>query len=566
MYGAKAVEGTRAFRRSTWPRLVESVRVLAHSEVGTRAKLLFGALIVLYLGINGLNVVNSYVGRDFMTAIANHDRRGFAYFAMVYVVVFAFQTVVAVIERFAEDRLGLLWREWLTRRVLLLYLHDQTYYRMQAHGVLANPDERISDDIRSFTTTALSFTLMIFNGSLTVLSFAGVLWSIDRRLFFVCIAYAGIGSVLAIFLGRPLVRLNYTQFDKEANFRTDLIHVRENAESIAVLHRESWIRGRLLHHLDELVANFRHIIGVNRNLGFFTNGYNYMIQIIPALLVAPLYISGEVEFGVITQAAMAFSTLVGAFSLIVNQFQSISSFAAVMARLGALADAIEHVSSGTRPGVKIKYSDSRLAYEKLTLRSPSDNSVLVKELTLDLEPRSRVLVSGSNNLARAALFRATAGTWEAGEGRVIRPRAGRVFFLPERPYLPPGTLRELVVRKGDEQAISDAYVHNTLKSLELDSLVVRAGGLDVERRWNDTLSVTEQQLLIFARLLLAAPPFAVIDCPTSPLTPAQLDRMLKALAERKIAYLILGPAAGTGKNFDSILEIAGDGTWRLTPA
>src|SRR6185503_15139294 len=174
---------------------------------------------------------------------------------------------------------------------------------------------------------------------LTVIAFAGVLWSISRPLFLVGIAYAAAGSLLTVLLGRPLVRLNYRQADREANFRGDLMHVRENAESVALLHGESQIEARLSGRIDALVANLRRIIAVNRNLGFFTTGYNYMIQIIPALIVAPLFIRGEAEFGVITQSAIAFTQLLGAFSLIVTQFQTISSYAAVLARLHALADA-----------------------------------------------------------------------------------------------------------------------------------------------------------------------------------------------------------------------------------
>src|SRR6185436_13948234 len=217
----------------------------------------------------------------------------------------------------------------------------RTYVYLDRSGGLSNPDQRIAEDVKTFVTMTLSLLLMLANGTLTVLAFAGVLWSISRTLFLVGIVYAAAGSFLTIFLGRPLIRLNYRQSDREADFRTDLIHVRENADAVALSHRESQLELRLSVRLGALVSNFRRIIAVNRNLGFFTTGYNWMIQIIPALIVAPLFIAGQAEFGVITQSAMAFAHLLGAFSLVVTQFQVISSYAAVLARLSTLVEAMQ---------------------------------------------------------------------------------------------------------------------------------------------------------------------------------------------------------------------------------
>jgi ABC transporter transmembrane region 2/Putative glucoamylase len=238
-----------------------------------------------------------------------------------YFCVFAASTAVAVFQSFAEQRLGLLSRAWLTDRLIRRYLAGRTYYWLKETRAVDNPDQRIAEDVKAFTATTLSFTLIFLNGTFTVVAFAGVLWTISRMLFGVAVAYAAMGSLLSILLGRSLVGLNYRQLDREANFRSALNHVDEHAESVALLHWEGQLTSRLLRRLDELVDNYRRITSVNRNLGVFTTGYNYLIQIIPALIVAPLFIRGDVEFGVITQAAMAFAQLLGAFSLIINQFQ-----------------------------------------------------------------------------------------------------------------------------------------------------------------------------------------------------------------------------------------------------
>ena len=327
--------------KTTGIRFVRAVRTFARSEAGWKAKLIFAALVLLLCAANALNVVNSYVGRNFMTAIADRDMPGFVKQAILYVGVFAALTLVAVIARFGEERLGLLWRDTMTRGILRRYLADGTYQRLNASKTVANPDQRISEDVRAFTVTTLSFALMALNSAFTIVAFSGVLWTISPLLFGVAVLYAAAGSLLTFVLGRPLIRLNYDQLDKEASFRSGLIHVRNNADAILLAQEEAPQMAQLVGRLDDLVGNFRTITSVNRNVGFFTTGYNWMIQIIPALIIAPAFIERKIEFGVITQSAMAFATLVAAFSLIVTQFQSLSSYAAVVARLSALVEAVE---------------------------------------------------------------------------------------------------------------------------------------------------------------------------------------------------------------------------------
>ena len=218
---------------------------------------------------------------------------------------------------------------------------------------------------------------------------------------------------------------------------------------------------QLRRRLDELVDNYRRITSVNRNMGFFTTGYNYLIQIIPALIVAPLYINREVEFGVVTQSAMAFAQLLGAFSLVINQFQSISSFAAVTARLDALAEAVERTTAPDSSAIETILDRERLAYERLTLRAVDGDGALIKDLSVSIAPGARLLVTGPNEAARVCLFRATAGLWHRGEGKITRPPLDEVLFLPQRPELPPVTLRELVLGPG--RAIPDDQILAALR-------------------------------------------------------------------------------------------------------
>lgn len=334
--------------RETWVRLLRAITMFLRSTSGGKARWLLASLIVLMLCINGMNIANSFVGRYFMSAIETRDHGAFLRFAWLYAGVFVASAFTGVMFRFAEERLGLLWRDFLTRHITRQYVDRQLYLRMSGDDAISNPDQRMTEDVRQLTTTTLSFFLMILNGTVTVISFSGVLWTISPKLFLFAVIYALGGSSLALWLGRPLIRLNYQQADFEANFRSDLIDLRAKAKDYSEHGEVPEIRDRLMNRIDGLVGNFRAIISINRNLGFFTTGYNYFIQLVPVLVVAPMFISGKVEFGVIGQSAMAFATLLGAFSLVINQFQAISSYASVVTRLGEFVEVAGHypVESG----------------------------------------------------------------------------------------------------------------------------------------------------------------------------------------------------------------------------
>jgi vitamin B12/bleomycin/antimicrobial peptide transport system ATP-binding/permease protein len=548
------------FGRQSLAHLVRAIRNFGSSHVRGPAIGFASLLVLLLFAINALNVVNSYVGRDFMTAVEHRDWNAFVWEGGLYVGVFVLLTVTAVFYSFAEQRLGLLWREYITRRAVTGYLDGRLYYHLSVAGTLTNPDQRIADDVRTFTTSTLSLMLIFVNGVLTTIAFSGVLWSISRLLFVVAVVYAAVGSVLAVSLGRPLVRLNYDQSDKEANFRADLIHIREHTESIALSQREPQLRARLLRRIEAYVGNMKHIIAVNRNLAFFTTGYNYMIQLIPALIVAPLFIGGTVEFGVISQSAVAFAHVVGAFSLVITQFPSLSSYAAVLARLAPIAGWATMTGAEPAGGIAIVEDDARLAVEAVTLRSRRDGTDLVRALTVDLAPRGRLLVTSASEHVTNALQQAIAGLWDDGEGRIVRPPLDHIGFLPERPYLPPGTLRQLF--SGERHVASDEEISQALGTAGAGRAVERAGGLDVECDWDTALSLEEQRLVSLTHVLIAAPRFVVVSHLGEGLGgTAGVGRVLDALRNRGIGCVALGDGALPHESFDRVIDIGADGSW-----
>ncbi len=568
------------FNRHTWDIFRRSLKLFMTSEqVGTKAKWMFATLMLFLLGINALNVISSYVGRDFMTAIENRKFEEFIRMALVYVGVFAASTLFVVSYSYTEQRLGLLWRWWATRETILGYANHRVYYRLKKKGEIGNPDQRIADDIRTYCTTTLSFMLIILNASLTVIAFSGVMWSISPLLFVVSVLYAVVGTFITLVFGRPLVRLNYDQLDKEADLRASLIYLRGNAESVAISRREGHLIQLSLKYLGDLATNFRRIIAINRNLGFFTTGYNWLIQIIPALIIAPLFIDGKVEFGVITQSAIAFTQLLGAFSIIVNQFQSISSYTAVLARLSGLGEASENAKSTEKAGpIAFSHEQAQVVYSGLTLRSPRSAPLFITDLSLAIPKVALILVRGQDETARTALFLGTVGLWDTAEGRISRPALEQILLVTELPYLPPGTLRELLMRPWLEgnlpwkQNLADIQVPEeqileTLRMLKIETVVKGFGGLDQRQHWENILPLDDQQLLVLSRVLLANPAFVFLDRPSTTLGPERVDWILNMFRERSITYVTFesDESSLNPDRYDAVLELKEEGAWDYRP-
>jgi putative ATP-binding cassette transporter len=525
-----------------------------------------GFILALLLSLNGLNVANSYVGREFMSAIADRESERFYEFALFYAAVFAASTVVSVFYQFSQDRLALLWRELLTRHLTDRYLTDLAYYRLPRLIDIDNPDQRISEDVRSFTTTLLSFGLMLLNSTMTTIAFAGILWSITPWLLLGAVLYAMFGSVGTVLLGGRLVRYDNLQLKKEADLRFGLVHIRENSEAIALLHGEPRENDRVRSLMQNVVENLKRVIAIIRNVGFFTSAFNYLTPVLPVLIVAPLYLRGEIEFGVVTQAAMAFAQILGALSIIVVQFQNISAFTAVVNRLGSLWDGLDQTRGPAHRTIQIVEDNKRVDFKHLTLRTPNDGRILIENLSLEVPRGGRLLILGNDGAGKSALFRATAGLWDSGSGEILRPHCNQLMFLPPHPYMVSGTIRAQLLYGLPAGDFTEERVQRVLCSLKLDSIVERVGGLDVEREWAHSLSSGEQQLLAFARLLLANPRFAFLDLSVSALSPTRCQQLYQALASTTISYLSIGDHIRIQEYHDTVLELHDNGSWRVKPA
>ncbi|MBK8973491.1 MAG: ABC transporter ATP-binding protein/permease [Hahellaceae bacterium] len=534
---------------------------LLRSECGPRARFYFLIIATLLISVNGFNVLISYASRDFMTAIEQQQMQAFLLQAAIMIGLFGLSTVAGAFIRYSQERLDRLWRVWLTRRTVDKYLGSRTYQYIEVTRSLHHPDQRIQEDVRALTGQALSFILMVFNSLLSIAAFAGVLWSISPPLFGVSVVYAMAGSVLTLWVGRRLSDLNSRQLDREADFRSDLLHVGANAEAIALMRQEPHLSARIKDKLNEVALNTRQIISVNLRLQFFTSGYSYLIQIIPALVVAPYFIEGKAEFGVIAQSALAFTILVNAFSLIVSQFPVLSNFAAVITRLEALIEVTKEAKAHFNQSFEVVEDRQRIAWQQVSLLSRLQDPPLTRDLNVSIPLGTRVLITARNKVALIRLFNATAGVENHSVGTLIRPPLDELFFLPERPYLAPGTLRQALLTPERQADIHEDEILSLLGRLGIVGVIETLGGLDQDHTdWNSHLSISEQKLINIARLLLARPRFSLMLRLRSTLDEERLTLVMQLLRESSIGFVNFGKLEFV-ECYDAVLELLDDGTW-----
>jgi len=554
-------------------------------------------LIIIVAFIYLIGQLNSTL-QDAMIGIKNalvaKDQAAYSAAFWTSLSVFAFAVLFMPFNIWIRAKAYMHWRKDMTKWVLNKYLAvDRKYYTINGYADIDNPDERIHEDVNEFTTRTYSLVLTFADVVTTLSIFTVKLWAISAVLGYAAVAYALAGTVIMFFFANKMVGYMVNEKRTEANFRYYLIFIRIMAESIAFFRGESREKDEVERRFAKIVDNYNRLIGWTRNQSFVTQAYGYMDYFVVLLIVVPLYFAGQVEYGVIDGAQMAFSMVLGSLSVFVSNFVTFSKLAAISERLGHFVDRIEQKDpNADLPSYNVVVEPSRkdIVLKGVTIHTPNHPRLLVKDLSLVIGPGKSTIFVGPSGSGKTSAFRVISGLWPKGTGDIYRPHLDDFMFLPQKPYMSVGTLRDQVLypniakmegREEQAQAIvaerratvSDEEINAILADIGLPNFAERyPQGLDTVQEhvsWGDVLSPGEQLRVSFARVIINKPKIVFLDEATAALDGRNEKKLYTKLKALGVTFASVGHRPSLVHFHDQVLELAGDetgGYFVLTPA
>lgn len=549
-----------------------------HSQEKWKARGLLAGVIALTLGQVYMLVLLNGWNNDFYNALQQRAFESFwpligqfAGFAFLHI-------IFAVYAVYVRQILEIKWRNWMTDRYLDRWLGHQTYYRLQVAGQddMDNPDQRIADDINSFVNLTLGLFVGVIKQATSLVAFVVILWnlsgyldiplgdtvlSVPGYMVFVTLIYSVVGTWLAHKVGRKLIRLNYDQQRFEADFRFSMVRVRENSESVAFYGGEKPEMQNFRERFALVIGNFWGLMKRTKLLNFYVNGYAQIAIIVPVLMCAPQYFSGTMQLGGFMQTISAFGRVQDALSYFVESYDSIAQYVAVIRRLGGFAGHMEEAEALTSSFDFTRNTSNALQLWQMDIALP-DGRQLAEKLSIAVPAGKRLLISGGSGAGKSTLLRAIAGIWPYGTGEISLPTGWRTMFLPQRPYLPLGSLRRAIYYP---QPVPENADDNLAGLLERFGLQKLAGQLDAVDDWSRILSLGEQQRLAFIRILLLRPDIVFLDESTSALDEPREAQAYEILHQMlpQMAVVSVGHRSSLLNCHDKQLVLAGDGYWKL---
>ena len=533
----------RQFFRDFWTLLKPYWR----SEEKWTAYGLFG-LIVACITIQSFAALalNKFY-QTFFDALNNLNRSVLEGLLLKFVIIVAILIVVVGYNVYLSGILSIRWRRWLTKNYLSQWLGNHTFYRMQVlHKNVDNPDQRISEDLDAFASSTLNLFTSLLDSTLSLIIFGCLLWKISGSiqipigatklvipgyLLWIALGCAILGTWLTRIIGRPLPDLNYKQQQYNANFRFGLVRLRETSEQVALYRGENLEKQQLSNTFADVVNNFFNLIRVQKYLMFFQFGYNSISYFIGLVAGLPLLFAKKIQVGGLIQISQAYGNVVGALSILVTAFVGIATWRAVIYRLSEFKQHMEATKKLLAEEASIKYqthATDQLTVDKLDLLLPNQQPLL-KNLQFNIESGHSVLITGPSGIGKSTLLRALAGIWPHGHGQILLPQHAHLMFLPQKPYLPIGTLRHALIYPDTSNTISDEAIKAILTLCGLDKLTEQ---LTTTSNWAQEFSLGEQQLIGFIRVFLQKPDWIFLDEATSALDEINESKMYQLLRER----------------------------------
>ena len=517
-------------------------RVLRRAEGGRWVMAIFlVSTAVTVANMFGQVELNDWNGR-FFDAVGRKDLSGFVHDLWTFLVIIAVLLALTVAQTFLQERLKFRLREWITRHLLVEWLKPLRVYQLSFAGQYGrNPDQRIQEDTRLLGDYSADLGCGIVYSLLQIVAFIGVLWALSAQVTFqvagydiaipgymvwCALAYASIGSGLTWLVGRPLIALNGERYAREAEFRFALVRVNESGESIALHGGEKDEQRHLEAALAAVVDTMRRISSSLAHLTWITSGTGWLSLVVPILVAAPAYFGGSLTLGGLIMVAGAFTQVQGAMRWFVDNFSRLADWRAAVHRVGRFREALDNLPAIEAGAEEIKHAlhpNGNLAFEGVRILLP-DGHIVIDDATVSIAPGERVLIVGDTGRGKSTLFRAVAGLWPWGSGTILTPPPGAMAFLPQRPYLPLGTLRNALSYPSAADAFPEADIRKALERCDLGSLIAK---LDRTERWDQELSLGEQERLAFARLLLHKPGWVFLDEATAALDEDSQRRVMR---------------------------------------
>ena len=473
-------------------------------------------------------------------------------------------TCLVALAQFVRKKVALDWYKWLSNNTLKQYLSDRAYYKIGFTSGLENPDQRLSQEIEPITTITLRFLTTLLEKSLQMITFLVILWTISQEITIYLVIYTISGNFIAVYLTQELNKINRAELNSKAEYNYALTHVRDHAESIAFFRGEEQEEKIIERRFNNIIKNAEQRINWERFQDLFNRGYQSAISVFSMFILTPMFIQDKIDFGEISQASLCCFLFSNALGQLVSEWGTSAKLSNYIERLASFSDGLKTVSLEPKNLGRITtVEDNRLAFENFTLQTPDYEKVIVENLSLSVPSGKGLLIVGPSGRGKSSLLRAIAGLWNAGTGRLVRPDLEEMLFLPQRPYIILGTLRDQLLYPHTTDQITDQELEKILEKVNLQHLLTQTNVFDKQVNWENILSLGEQQRLAFARMLVTRPSFAILDEATSALDLINEESLYQQLQQTQTTFISVGHRESLFNYHQWVLELTENSRWQL---